>query len=100
MAVTAVSLEQKLKSWKNPVEMLQNAQTGPYIFPISPEFSNWRDEQEAWLKTAVLFDLSKHMTDIYFEGPDLMRLLSDLAVNSFKNFGPNKAKRLLRGICG
>ena len=95
MAVTAVSLEQKLKSWKNPVEMLQNAQTGPYIFPISPEFSNWRDEQEAWLKTAVLFDLSKHMTDIYFEGPDLMRLLSDLAVNSFKNFGPNKAKQIV-----
>ncbi len=73
------SLEQKLKSWKNPVEMLRHAQTGPYIFPISPEFSNWRDEQEAWLRTAVLFDLSKHMTDIYFEGPDLMRLLESLA---------------------
>lgn len=73
------SLEQKLKSWKNPVEMLRHAQTGPYIFPISPELSNWRDEQEAWLRTAVLFDLSKHMTDIYFEGPDLMRLLESPA---------------------
>ncbi len=83
MSATTESLEQKLKSWKNPVEMLQNAKTGPYIFPISPEFTNWRDEQEAWYKTAVLFDLSKHMTDIYFEGPDLMPLLSDLAVNSF-----------------
>ena len=91
----AESLEQKLKGWKNPVEMMQNAQTGPYIFPIDPEFSNWRDEQEAWNKSAVLFDLSKHMTDIYFEGPDLMRLLSDLAVNSFKNFGPNKAKQMV-----
>ena len=89
------SLEQKLKAWKSPVEMLRNSETGPYIFPISPEFSNWRDEQEAWCKTAVLFDLSKHMTDIYFEGPDLMRLLSDLAVNSFKNFGPNKAKQIV-----
>lgn len=91
----AESLEQKLKSWKNPVEMMQNAVTGPYIFPIDPEFSNWRDEQEAWVKTAVLFDLSKHMTDIYFEGPDLMRLLSDLAVNSFKKFAPNKAKQMV-----
>ena len=48
MGVTTESLEQKLKAWKNPVEMLQNSETGPYIFPISPEFSNWRDEQEAW----------------------------------------------------
>lgn len=91
----AESLEAKLQSWKNPVEMLRNAPTGPYIFPISPEFSNWRDEQEAWNRTAVLFDLSKHMTDIYFEGPDLMRLLSDLAVNSFRRFGPNKAKQIV-----
>jgi len=95
MAAQAESLEQKLKGWKNPVEMMQNSETGPYLFPISPEFSNWRDEQEAWFKSAVLFDLSKHMTDIYFEGPDLMRLLSDLAVNSFKNFGPNKAKQMV-----
>jgi vanillate/3-O-methylgallate O-demethylase len=91
----AQSLEEKLQSWKSPVEMLRNAPTGPYVFPIAPEFSNWRDEQEAWNKTAVLFDLSKHMTDIYFEGPDLRRLLSDLAVNSFSNFAPNKAKQIV-----
>ena len=89
------SLEQKLQSWNNPVEMMRNAPTGAYIFPIAPEFSNWADEQEAWFKSAVLFDLSKHMTDIYFEGPDLMRLLSDLAVNTFSNFGPNKAKQIV-----
>ena len=91
----ATSLEDKLQEWKNPVEMLQNAPAGGYVFPISPEFTNWRDEQEAWFKTAVLFDLSKHMTDIYFEGPDLMKLLSKLAVNTFKNFGPNKAKQIV-----
>ena len=89
------SLEQKLQSWNSPVEMLRNSQTGPYIFPINPEFSNWADEQEAWFKSAVLFDLSKHMTDIYFEGPDLRRLLSKLAVNSFKNFGTNRAKQIV-----
>ena len=52
------SLEQKLQDWKNPVEMLRNSQTGPYIFPIASEFSNWRDEQTSWMQTAVLFDLS------------------------------------------
>ena len=89
------SLEDKLKNWKNPVEMLRNAQVGPYLFPIDPEFSNWRDEQEAWQNTAALFDLSHHMTDIAFEGPDLMRLLSDLAVNSFATFAPGKAKQMV-----
>ena len=89
------SLEDKLKDWKNPVEMLRNAPVGGYVFPIQPEFSNWRDEQEAWQRTAALFDLSHHMTDIYFEGPDLMRLLSDLAVNSFAGFGLGKAKQIV-----
>ncbi|MAE64418.1 MAG: glycine cleavage system protein T [Phycisphaeraceae bacterium] len=89
------SLEQKLQSWKNPVEMLRNAPTGPYVFPIAPEFTNWADEQTAWFRSAVLFDLSRHMTDIYFEGPDLLRLLSHVAVNTFSNFGPNKAKQIV-----
>ncbi len=35
------------------------------------------------------------MTDVYFEGPDVMRLLSDLAVNSMKKFGKNKAKQIV-----
>ena len=89
------SLEQKLQAWKNPVEMLRNAPVGAYVFPIQPEFTNWRDEQEAWQKTAALFDLSLHMTDTYFEGPDLLRLLSDLAINSFAGFGPGKAKQIV-----
>jgi vanillate/3-O-methylgallate O-demethylase len=93
--MTTQSLEQKLQGWKNPVEMLRNSQTGPYVFPIASEFSNWRDEQTSWMQTAVLFDLSKHMTDIYFEGPDLMRLLSDLGVNNFSKFGKNKAKQMV-----
>ena len=83
------SLEDKIQQIGNPVEMLRNAPVGPYIFPIPSEFTNWRDEQESWLKTAVIFDQSYHMTDHYIEGPDVVRLLSDLAVNSFKNFGRN-----------
>ena len=89
------SLEEKIQGEGNPVEMLRNAQVGPYIFPIPSEYSNWRDEQEAWRKTAILFDQSYHMTDLYVEGPDVTRLLSDVAVNTFKNFGRNKAKQLV-----
>ena len=93
--ITNQTLEQKIQGIGNPVDMLRNSQVGAYVFPIPSEFTNWRDEQEAWHKTAVLFNLSYHMTDIYFEGPDVYRLLSDLGVNSFKNFSPNKAKQFV-----
>jgi glycine cleavage system aminomethyltransferase T len=89
------SLEDKIREHGNPVEMLRNAEAGPYQFPIKSEFSNWRDEQEAYRKTAVLFDQSFHMTDHYVEGPDVHRLLSDLGVNSFKTFGRDKAKQIV-----
>ncbi len=35
------------------------------------------------------------MTDMYVEGPDAIRLLSDLGINTFKNFGANKAKQFV-----
>jgi glycine cleavage system aminomethyltransferase T len=64
----------------------------PEFFPIVQAFSNWRDEQKAWMKTATLFE-QRHMSDLYMRGPDVMRLLSDTATNSFANFGVNKAKQ-------
>ena len=89
------SLEDKLKGYSNPVDMLRRAEGGPYQFPIKAEFSNWRDEQEAYRTTAVLFDQSFHMTDHFIEGPDVHRLLSDIGVNSFKSFGKDRAKQLV-----
>ena len=89
------SLEQKIRQFGNPVDMLRNSQAGPYVFPIAGEFSNWRDEQQAWRKTAILFDQSYHMTDLYVEGLDTVRLLSDLGVNSFAGFQRNKAKQFV-----
>ena len=89
------SLEDKVREIGNPVDMLRNAQLGPYVFPIRSEFTNWRDEQESWRNTAVFFDQSFHMTDHYMEGPDVKRLLSDVGVNTFDNFGRNKAKQIV-----
>lgn len=88
------SLEDLLKSVGNPVEMLRNSQLGAYVYPVVPaEFTNWRDEQRAWRETCVLFDQSHHMVDLYIEGPDALKLLSNTAINSFANFGVNKAKQ-------
>ena len=89
------SLETKIARIGSPVHMLRNAKQGAYEFPLPGEFSNWRDEQRAWTTTAVLFNQSFHMTDIYFKGPDVARLFSDLGVNSFRTFGKNKAKQFV-----
>ena len=90
------NLEDVLKSVRNPVDMLRNSQIGAYVYPVvPPEYSNWRDEQGAWRKTCVLFDQSHHMVDLYIEGPDALKLLSNLAINSFKNFPVNRAKQFV-----
>jgi vanillate/3-O-methylgallate O-demethylase len=89
------SLEDKINRHGNIADMLRNAPQGAYDYPMRSEYSNWRDEQRAWKETSVLFDQSFHMTDIYFQGPDVKRLFSDLGVNSFATFGKNKAKQFL-----
>jgi glycine cleavage system aminomethyltransferase T len=94
--MSQTSLEDVIQSAGNPVTLLRNSQTGPYVYPVvPPEFTNWRDEQRAWQETCVLFNQSYHMTDMYVEGPDVIRLLRDLGVNSFRNFGANKAKQFV-----
>jgi glycine cleavage system aminomethyltransferase T len=91
-----LSLEAKIRQHGGAVaDMLRNAQMGAYVYPMRSEWTNWRDEQRAWKQTAVLFDQSFHMTDVYFNGPDALRLLSDLGVNSFKGFGRGKAKQFV-----
>ncbi|MEM7303558.1 MAG: aminomethyl transferase family protein [Pseudomonadota bacterium] len=93
--MSARTLEDKIGEIGNPVEMLRNAQAGPYQFPIKAEFTNWRDEQEAWRNGAVLFDQSFHMTDHYIQGPDVKRLIEDLAINSMANFRKDIAKQVV-----
>ena len=88
------SLEDLLLSAGNPVSMLRDSRIGAYVYPVVPsEYSNWRDEQLAWRETAVLFDQSHHMANIYVEGPDALKMLSYLATNSFAKFPVNRAKQ-------
>ena len=88
------SLEDLLKAAGNPVTMLRNSQIGAYVYPVVPyEYSNWRDEQRAWRETAVLFDQSHHMANVYVEGPDALKMLSYLGTNSFTKFPVNRAKQ-------
>ena len=90
------NLEEVLRSNPDTVSLLRNSQIGAYVYPVvPPEFTNWRDEQRAWRETAVLFDQSHHMVDLFIEGPDALKLLSHLAINSFAGFDVNKAKQFV-----
>ncbi len=89
------SFDEKIAAHGNAARMMQNAQTGRYAFPIASEFTHWIEEQRAWRESVALMDQSFHMTDLYVRGPDTIRLLSDLAVNSFANFGRGKAKQIV-----
>ncbi|MEO5705762.1 MAG: aminomethyl transferase family protein [Alteraurantiacibacter sp.] len=88
------TLQQKLDAQGNVVDFLRNQQVGPNAYPGVPaEYSNWRNEQAAWAKSAVLFNQSYHMVELYVRGPEAEALLAYTAINSFKGFAINKAKQ-------
>lgn len=88
------TLQQKLDAQSDVVDFLRNQQVGPNAYPGVPaEYSNWRNEQAAWAKSAVLFNQSYHMVELYVRGPEAEALLAYTAINSFKGFAINKAKQ-------
>jgi glycine cleavage system aminomethyltransferase T len=60
-----------------------------------PAYTNWRDEQRAWSETAVLFQQTHNMPELFIEGPDALRLLQRLGVNTFANFALDRAKQFV-----
>jgi vanillate/3-O-methylgallate O-demethylase len=96
--MSAKNLQELLDSSGSTVDLLRNSRVGAYIYPVVPaEFSNWRREQIAWAKTAVLFDQTHHMINLFISGPDAVRLLSDTGINSFAKFPVDMAKQFVRG---
>ncbi|WP_109208872.1 MULTISPECIES: aminomethyltransferase family protein [Microbacterium] len=85
---------QELLDGQNAVEMLRNSQIGSYIYPVVPaDFQNWIKEQKAWRDSAVLYDQSHHMDNVFLKGSDAIRLISDTAINSVATFPVNRAKQ-------
>lgn len=95
------SLQDLIDEVPNLVEYFRNDTTAPHNrnrpgpSPVPAEFTNWRDEQHAWRESAVLFDQSHHMPELFLKGPDALKLLTWLGINSFANFGPGRAKQFI-----
>ncbi len=90
------NLTSVLEAHGGAVNLLRNSKSGIYVYPVvAPEFSNWRDEQIAWRKSAVLFDQTHHMDELIVEGPDAAKFLEYVGINSFANFDLNRAKHFV-----
>ena len=90
------SLSDAMAQAGSAVQLLRNSKIGMYVYPVvANEFSNWRDEQAAWRKSAVLFDQSHHMDELIVEGPDAADFLAHVGINAFDNFGLNRAKHFV-----
>jgi vanillate/3-O-methylgallate O-demethylase len=95
-SMSAKNLQELLDAAGNTVGLLRGSQLGAYIYPVVPaEFTNFRREALAWRQTAVLYDQTHHMHNLFISGPDALRLLSDTGINSFANFPVDTAKQFV-----
>jgi len=90
----ATNLDEAIAEAGSAHTLLWESQSPPIVStPVTPEFTNWRDEQLAWRRGAVLFDQSHHMADLNIKGPDALKLIRDTAVNSVEYFPVDAAKQ-------
>jgi vanillate/3-O-methylgallate O-demethylase len=101
MAHNVQSLEDLLRSKPNLFEYFYNDTLAPHsrarpgLSPVPLEHSSWMEEQRAWRESAVMFDQSHHMPEIFLRGPDAIRLLKGIGINSFNNFVPGRVKQFI-----
>jgi vanillate/3-O-methylgallate O-demethylase len=94
--MNAKTLQDVLDHADNTVELLRDSQLGSFIYPVVPaEFTNFRREVKAWRSTAVLFDQTHHMVNLFVSGPDALKLLSDTGINSMVKFPVDSAKQFV-----
>ncbi|HWK14400.1 MAG TPA: aminomethyl transferase family protein [Rhizobiaceae bacterium] len=95
------SLEQLISSKPDLVDYFYNDTKSPHgranpgLLPVPLEHTNWIDEQQAWRRSVVLFDQSYHMPEMFVRGPEALKFLNGIGINSFEGFVPGKAKQFV-----
>ena len=59
-----------------------------------PEYTDWLDESMSWKTTCYIGDWS-FLWLRWLRGPDALRLLSDISVNSFEKFDVGQSKHAI-----
>ena len=94
--MSAKNLQDVLDAAGDTVGLLRDSQIGAYVYPVVPaEFTNFRREVKAWQKTAVLFDQSHHMVNLWVSGRDALKLFIDTGINSTATFPVDSAKQFV-----
>lgn len=60
---------------------------------IQNEYTNWRDEHDAFARTCILTNQSHHMPVLNVRGPDAKKLLNYLSPCTFENLSTGRAKQ-------
>jgi glycine cleavage system aminomethyltransferase T len=90
------TLQDAIDAAGSPMQLLWKPGAPAWAVPVvPPEFSGWAAEQDAWRDGVALFDLSFHMSDTFMEGPDALRLLSDISANRYSTFAVGQAKQFV-----
>jgi vanillate/3-O-methylgallate O-demethylase len=71
--------------------------TPPGYFTVRwglPEYTDWIDESMSWKETCYIGDWS-FLWERRFKGPDVLKLFSDISVNSFAKFDIGQSKHVI-----
>ena len=90
------SLQQGIDQAGSPIRLLWKPNSEPWKPPVvDDEFVGWQVEQGAAYEGVALSDLSHHMRDLFIEGPDATRLLSEHSANNYESFEVDQAKQFV-----
>ena len=90
------SLQQGIDQAGSPIKLLWKPAFPAWKPPVIPdEFVGWREEQAASYDGVGFSDLSHHMRDLFIEGPDATRLLSEVSANNYESFAIDHAKQFV-----
>ena len=94
--MTIPSLQDGIDKAGSPMKLLWKPNPPTQTVPVvQPEFIGWAEEQHAYEKGAILYDLCHHMNDLFIDGPDAMKLLKAVSANDYEKFEIGQAKQFV-----
>ena len=94
--MSAQNLESLLEAVGESGQLLRNSQIGAYVYPVVPPNTQTGATSNAPGAKPPCSSTSRiTWWNLYVEGPDALKMLSHLAINSFANFPVNRAKQFV-----